>query len=63
MLEIKRHPTDPQPAVLHIDSCTRATRKTSPITADQFRVALRATKYVQTCRHCQPEDKPDDANG
>ncbi|MEU1536142.1 DUF6233 domain-containing protein [Streptomyces fagopyri] len=46
MLEIKRHPKNPQPAVLHIDSCTRAGRKTSPITADQFRVALRDTEYV-----------------
>lgn len=63
MLEIKRHPKDPEPAVLHVDSCTRATRKTSPITPDEFRVALRDTEYVQTCRYCRPEDKPDNATG
>ncbi|MEU3248616.1 MULTISPECIES: DUF6233 domain-containing protein [unclassified Streptomyces] len=63
MLEIKRHPKDPEPAILHIDSCTRATRKTSPITPDEFRVALRDTEYVQTCSYCRPEDKPDDATG
>ncbi|MGW3852979.1 DUF6233 domain-containing protein [Streptomyces fagopyri] len=56
MLEIKRDPTDPQPAVLHVGSCTRATRNTSPITADQFRVALRDTEYIETCRYCQPDD-------
>lgn len=59
MLEIKRHPKDPEPAVLHVDSCTRATQKTSPITPDEFRVALRDTEYVQTCRYCRPEDEPD----
>ncbi|MEU1535922.1 DUF6233 domain-containing protein [Streptomyces fagopyri] len=58
MLEIKRHPTDPQPAVLHINSCTRPSRKTSPIAAGQFRVALRDT---ETCNYCRPEDKPNDA--
>ncbi|MGW3852246.1 DUF6233 domain-containing protein [Streptomyces fagopyri] len=56
MLEIKRHPKDPEHAVLHVDSCTRATRKTSPITPDEFRVALRDTEYVQTCSYCQPDD-------
>ncbi|MEU1536185.1 DUF6233 domain-containing protein [Streptomyces fagopyri] len=63
MLETKHHPTDPQPAILHVDSCTRAGRKTSPITVDQFRVALRDTEYIETCSHCRPEDKPDKATG
>ncbi|MFJ4931706.1 DUF6233 domain-containing protein [Streptomyces sp. NPDC088736] len=60
MLEIKSHPKDPRPGVLHIDSCTMASRKTSPISADQFRVALRDTEYIETCSFCRPEAKPDD---
>ncbi|MER6443106.1 DUF6233 domain-containing protein [Streptomyces sp. NPDC001185] len=60
MLEIKRHPTDPRPGVLHVDSCTMANRKTSPISAAQFRVAIRDTEYIETCSFCRPEAKPDD---
>ncbi|MFE4546503.1 DUF6233 domain-containing protein [Streptomyces sp. NPDC056785] len=61
MLEIKSHPKDPRPGVLHIDSCTRASRKTSPISADEFRVAIRDTEYIEPCSFCRPEAKPDDA--
>ncbi|WP_331728538.1 MULTISPECIES: DUF6233 domain-containing protein [unclassified Streptomyces] len=60
MLESKRHPKDPQPAVLHVDSCTKANRKASPISAAQFHVAIRDTEYIKTCDFCRPEDKPDD---
>ncbi|WP_393072309.1 DUF6233 domain-containing protein [Streptomyces sp. LN704] len=63
MLEMKRHPKDPQPAVLHVDSCTRASRKTSPISAAQFHVAVRDTEYIKTCSFCRPKDKPDDTSG
>ncbi|MFI5817369.1 DUF6233 domain-containing protein [Streptomyces sp. NPDC051643] len=61
MLEIKRHPKDPRPAVLHVDSCTMASQKTSPISAAQFRVALRDTENIEPCGFCRPEDKPNDA--
>ncbi|MFF2384543.1 DUF6233 domain-containing protein [Streptomyces sp. NPDC058108] len=60
MLEIKSHPTNPRPGVLHVDNCTRASRKTSPISADQFRVAIRDTEYIKTCSFCRPEAKSDD---
>ncbi|MEU7337344.1 DUF6233 domain-containing protein [Streptomyces sp. NPDC007074] len=60
MLEIKSHPKDPRPGVLHVDSCTRASRKTSPISPAQFRVAIRDTEYIETCSFCRPEAKPDD---
>ncbi|WP_329296250.1 DUF6233 domain-containing protein [Streptomyces sp. NBC_01455] len=63
MLEIKRHPKDPQPAVLHTDSCTKASRKTSPISAAQFRAAARDTEFIETCSFCRPEAKPDDTAG
>ncbi|MFE5143560.1 DUF6233 domain-containing protein [Streptomyces fagopyri] len=62
MLEIKSHPKDPRPGVLHIDSCTMASRKTSPISADEFRVAIRDTEYVEPCSFCRPEARPDDAS-
>ncbi|MET8412961.1 DUF6233 domain-containing protein [Streptomyces sp. NPDC005195] len=60
MLEIKRHPKDPRPAVLHVDDCTMANQKTSPISAAQFRVALRDTENIEPCGFCRPEDKPND---
>ncbi|MFD8421790.1 DUF6233 domain-containing protein [Streptomyces sp. NPDC059466] len=63
MLENKRHPKDPEPAVLHVDSCAKASRKTSPISAAQFRIAIRDTQYIKTCSFCRPEDKPDDTAG
>ncbi|MET8413391.1 DUF6233 domain-containing protein [Streptomyces sp. NPDC005195] len=63
MLEIKRHPKDPQPAVLHVDSCTRASRRTSPISVAQFRVAVRDSEFIKTCNFCRPEDKPDNTSG
>ncbi|MFE5143728.1 DUF6233 domain-containing protein [Streptomyces fagopyri] len=63
MLEIKSHPKDPQPGILHADSCTMASRKTSPISAAQFRVAIRDTEYIETCNFCRPEAKPDHASG
>lgn len=62
MLESKRHPKGPRPAVLHVDSCTRARRTTSPISAAQFRVSVLDTEYIETCSFCQPEAKPDDAS-
>ncbi|MFJ4931674.1 DUF6233 domain-containing protein [Streptomyces sp. NPDC088736] len=61
MLEIKSHPKDPRPGVLHVDSCTMASRKTSPISAAQFRVAIRDTEHIETCSYCRPENKSDGA--
>lgn len=61
MLESKRHPKDPRPAVLHVDDCTMANQKTSAITADEFRVALRDTEHIEPCGFCRPEGKLSDA--
>ncbi|MEU0039875.1 DUF6233 domain-containing protein [Streptomyces sp. NPDC006333] len=55
-------PQDPQPAVLHVDSCTRASRTTSPISVAQFRSVVRDTEYIETCSFCRPEDKLDDTS-
>ncbi|MFF3000935.1 DUF6233 domain-containing protein [Streptomyces sp. NPDC057950] len=63
MLESKRHPKTPQPAVLHVANCTMAGRKTSPISAAQFRTVVRDTEYIETSGFCRPEAKPDDTAG
>ncbi|MGW3633486.1 hypothetical protein ACWD7F_25580 [Streptomyces sp. NPDC005122] len=39
-----------------------ANQKTSPISAAQFRVALRDTENIETCNFCRPEAKPDDTS-
>ncbi len=57
MLEQKRHPKDPRPGHLHVDDCTMANQKTSPITQDQLRVALRDTEHIEPCGFCRPQDK------
>ncbi|MFE5140289.1 DUF6233 domain-containing protein [Streptomyces fagopyri] len=61
MLESKRHPKDPRPAMLHVDDCTMANQATSPITVDQFRVGLRDTEHMEPCGFCMPENKLSDS--
>lgn len=61
MLEMKRHPKDPRPGYLHVDDCTMANQKTSPISLEQFRVGLKDSENLEPCAFCRPEDKLSDA--
>ncbi|MET7906422.1 DUF6233 domain-containing protein [Streptomyces sp. NPDC005355] len=61
MLEIKRHPKDPRPGYLHVDDCTMANQKTSPIAAEQLRVGLEDSEYIEPCGFCRPQDRLRDA--
>jgi hypothetical protein len=61
MLEMKRHPQHPNPAVLHVDNCTMASQKTTALSDGELRAALREAEDVAPCPFCRPESKIDDA--
>ncbi len=55
-LEPKKHPSSPQPAHIHVADCTMNNRRTSPLTADQARIALRdPAGLMEACEFCRPD--------
>ncbi|MFF2383788.1 DUF6233 domain-containing protein [Streptomyces sp. NPDC058108] len=61
MLEMKKHPTHPNPAILHVDSCTMASQKTFALGAGELQAALREGEDVAPCEFCRPQNKIDEA--
>ncbi|MFG3585158.1 DUF6233 domain-containing protein [Streptomyces sp. NPDC047990] len=61
MLEQKKHPTHPNPATLHVDSCTMATQKTLALNGGELQAALREGEDVAPCEFCRPQSKIGDA--
>lgn len=54
VIEPKRHPTHPQPALIHLADCTMPQRKTLPVDADQARLGLAEDPDIAPCPFCTP---------
>ena len=56
VLEPKKHPAAPQPALVHTAACTMPQRTTMPITADDARIALKDPAGIsEACQFCRPD--------
>ncbi|WP_329390320.1 DUF6233 domain-containing protein [Streptomyces sp. NBC_01716] len=56
VIEPKRHPTHPEPALIHLADCTMPQRKTLPIEASAARLGLTEDpETVAACEFCAPE--------
>ncbi|MER6127855.1 DUF6233 domain-containing protein [Streptomyces sp. NPDC001795] len=56
VVEPKKHPKHPLPALYHRADCTMTHRETSPITPDQIRVGLRdSLGILAACEFCVPD--------
>lgn len=54
VVQHRRSPQDPGPAVIHVDDCTTSEGTTSPISSHDARVAL-TDPSTQACASCRPD--------
>ncbi|MFE9451614.1 DUF6233 domain-containing protein [Streptomyces sp. NPDC006739] len=60
VIEPKKHPKHPAPALYHLADCTMPQRETSRITPDQIRLGLRdPLGILAACEFCGPGKKLD----
>ncbi|MEU1402576.1 DUF6233 domain-containing protein [Streptomyces sp. NPDC005728] len=60
VVEPKNHPKHHLPALYHLADCTMPRRKTSFVTPDQIRIALRdPLGYLTPCEFCAPDKTLD----
>lgn len=58
VIEPKKHPTHPLPALIHLADCTMTQRKTLPCSPDEVRLALtRETDIAAACEFCAPDKR------
>lgn len=58
VIEPKRRPDHPEPALIHLATCTMPNRPTSPIQADDARLGLtRDPDTVAACEFCAPREQ------
>ncbi|MFJ9818820.1 DUF6233 domain-containing protein [Streptomyces sp. NPDC101151] len=63
VVEPKKHPKHPQPALYHLADCAMPRRKTSRVTPDQIRIALRdPLGYLAPCEVCAPDKRLEQAD-
>ncbi|MEU5536445.1 DUF6233 domain-containing protein [Streptomyces sp. NPDC020362] len=56
VIEPKKHPAHPLPALYHLADCTMIQRRTSPITPHQIRLGLRdPLGILAPCEFCAPD--------
>jgi hypothetical protein len=56
VIEPKKHPQDPAPALIHLADCTMPNRKTSPVDADSARLGLtKDAENIAACEFCAPD--------
>ena len=55
VIEPKQHPKHPEPARIHLATCTMPERKTIPVDASQARIGLtKDPENTATCDFCDP---------
>ncbi|OIJ88273.1 DUF6233 domain-containing protein [Streptomyces colonosanans] len=55
VIEPKRHPKHPKPALIHLADCTAPQRDTMPVARDQARLGLvKDAEHIAACEVCAP---------
>ncbi|MFD3523855.1 DUF6233 domain-containing protein [Streptomyces sp. NPDC058653] len=63
VVEPKKHPTHPQPALIHLAGCTMPQRKTLPVDAGAARIGLADDPDIAACPFCAPDRRLAEGGG